>query len=236
MAGAHVLCGNQCGSVPFPDDPAAIEDREPVGNGGADRQILLDEQDGETRLLQLAQNFEQAIDDDGSKTFGRLVKQQKFWTRDERASDREHLLLASGQLAAGGFAPIGERGKHRPDPLDRPRRPATGGQRKVFLYGKRSENAAMFGNERDALSCDRMRRLAENRYAGKLDVALGAGKRPGNRPHRRGLADAISAEQRQQLTVSDHKIDALKDVALAIPAVEAGNRKYRSIGHAVLPR
>ena len=96
MAGAHVLGRDECGSVPFPDDPAAIKDREPVGNGGADRQTLLDEQYGQARGLQLSQNLEQAIDDDGGETFGRLVKKQKFRTCDESSPDREHLLLAAG--------------------------------------------------------------------------------------------------------------------------------------------
>src|SRR5882757_7270906 len=46
MAGTHVLCGHQRRSVPLPDNPAAIKDREPVSDGGADRQTLLDEQHG----------------------------------------------------------------------------------------------------------------------------------------------------------------------------------------------
>jgi hypothetical protein len=73
MAGAHVLGRDERGSVPFPDDPAAIKDREPVGNGGADGQTLLDEQYGQARGLQLSQNLEQAIDDDGGETFGWLI-------------------------------------------------------------------------------------------------------------------------------------------------------------------
>src|SRR6186997_2298720 len=94
----------------------------------------------------------------------------------------------------------------------------------------------MFGHERQALSCDHMRRSAKNRHAGQPDVALRATKRSGNRPHRCGLADTIAAEKSQQFTVSDRKIDALQDVAFAVPTVEAGNRKYRSVHHAVLPR
>jgi hypothetical protein len=148
MAGTHVLGGQECGSVPFPDNPAAIKDREPIGNGGADRQILLDEQYGEARGLQLPQNLKQAIDDDGSETFCRLVKKQKFRAGDESPPDREHLLLATGQLATRGSAPVGERREHRPYPLGRPGRTASCCQGEVFLDGKRSEDAAMFGDER----------------------------------------------------------------------------------------
>src|SRR5258708_40284300 len=46
MTGAHVLGGRERRSVPFPDNPAAIKDREPVGHGDANRQTLLDKQPG----------------------------------------------------------------------------------------------------------------------------------------------------------------------------------------------
>ena len=44
MAGAHVLGRHERGSVAFPDDPAAVQDREAVGNSGADGQALFNEQ------------------------------------------------------------------------------------------------------------------------------------------------------------------------------------------------
>jgi hypothetical protein len=81
-----------------------------------------------------------------------------------------------------------------------------------------------------------MRRVTKNRQAGQSDVALRPAKSPGNRPHRCGFADAVSAEKSQKFTVSDREIDALQDVAFTVPTVKAGNRKYGGTGHAVLPR
>jgi hypothetical protein len=40
MAGTHVLGGHQRGSIPLPDDPAAIGDRKPVGDGGTQMLIV----------------------------------------------------------------------------------------------------------------------------------------------------------------------------------------------------
>jgi hypothetical protein len=78
--------------------------------------------------------------------------------------------------------------------------------------------------------------LTKKRYAGQSDVALCPAKCPGNRPHRCGLADAVAAEKSYKFTIPDRQIDTLQDMAFTIPTMEAGDRKYRGNGHAVLPR
>jgi hypothetical protein len=44
MAGPHVLGGHECRSVPLPANSAAIKNRESVGDGSTDYEILLDQQ------------------------------------------------------------------------------------------------------------------------------------------------------------------------------------------------
>ena len=62
-------------------------------------------------LRQLAQRFREPIDDDRRQAFGRLVHDQQARIGQQRAADRQHLLLAAGELGAAVAAALGQRGK-----------------------------------------------------------------------------------------------------------------------------
>ena len=55
------------------------------------------------------------VDQDGRQPFRGLVEQQERRVGHERASDRQHLLLAAGELVAHVGAPLPQAGKHRVD-------------------------------------------------------------------------------------------------------------------------
>ena len=73
--------------------------------------VLLDQQNGQPRLLQLLQRLEQLIDDDRRKAERQLVDDQDVGIRHQAAGDRHHLLLAAGQRAGDLALPLGEPGK-----------------------------------------------------------------------------------------------------------------------------
>ena len=50
----------------------------------------------------------QFLDDDRRQAFQRLVEQQQRRIGHQRARDRQHLLLAAGELVAHVGAPLGE--------------------------------------------------------------------------------------------------------------------------------
>src|SRR5262252_2985208 len=58
--------------------------------------ILLDEEARHPSAIYLLDHLENALHDDRSKTHARLVEQQQLRPRHQRATDREHLLLAAG--------------------------------------------------------------------------------------------------------------------------------------------
>ena len=62
-------------------------------------------------------DLEQLQHDDRGEAEGRLVQQQEARTRHERARDRHHLLLSSGERSRRAIEPIAHRPKHRSDAL-----------------------------------------------------------------------------------------------------------------------
>ena len=80
-------------------DLAETHDISAIGDGKAFPGILLDQENGETIGLQTADHLEHLIDDNRSKTERRLIEQQHFRARHQRAGDHQHLLFATGQGA-----------------------------------------------------------------------------------------------------------------------------------------
>src|SRR5882757_2480911 len=60
-----------------------------------------------------AERLEQFLDNDRRQTLGRLVQQQNFRIERQRAADRQHLLLAAGQLVAEIVLALGKPRKHQ---------------------------------------------------------------------------------------------------------------------------
>ena len=80
-------------------------------------EILLDQQNRESLALKLRNGAADLLDDDWRETFGRLVEHQKARACPQDARNREHLLLASGQLAPAAHEPLAQIGKELEDVL-----------------------------------------------------------------------------------------------------------------------
>src|SRR5215467_11510594 len=89
--------GDHVDHTPMVDDVVAVRDRR------REPEILLDQQDREALALQLRDRAADLLDDHRRETFGRLVEQQQPRAGAQDAADREHLLLAAGEL--GSLAP-----------------------------------------------------------------------------------------------------------------------------------
>src|SRR5580704_15470238 len=86
--------GLERGAVAFIDDAAALDDGGAVRHVEDSLCVLLDQDGGESLLAdETAQDGKQLIDDDRRQTFERLVEQHDARIEDQRAPDREHLLL-----------------------------------------------------------------------------------------------------------------------------------------------
>ena len=102
-------------------DPALGEQVVPVGDGGGELHVLLDEEHGDALVLDLADDVADLLDDHRGQALGRLVEQQQPRARAQHAGDREHLLLAAGQLGAGEVAALVQHRELLVDLLEAPR-------------------------------------------------------------------------------------------------------------------
>src|ERR1043166_407572 len=99
-------------------DPAVFHDVIAVGDGRGEAEILFNEQNGKTLLLESADGAADLLDDDRREPLGRLVEQQKARAGAQDAPDGQHLLLAARQLGALAAQPLLQVGKQREDLLD----------------------------------------------------------------------------------------------------------------------
>src|ERR1043166_2501476 len=98
-----------------PDDPAALDEIMPVGDASERVDVLVDYQEGQTRAfepLKAAPDFDA---DQGRESFCRLVEDEQARIGHECAADRQHLLLAAGELAAHALTALGKARKQRVD-------------------------------------------------------------------------------------------------------------------------
>ena len=161
---------------------------------------------------------------------GRLVGEDDCRAGDERARDRDALLLAAGELGGPVGQAVGE-----PDPLDeipeellvRLLAGERERQRHVLLGGQHREQVEELEDEADVLAPDLrdvlVAQLSEP-GAGDRDVAVGRAVERRQDVHQRRLAGARRAHDRRQLALLDVQRDAAKRVdrrvALAVAPVD----------------
>src|SRR5262249_8234795 len=97
------------------DDVGALRKRERRGK------VLFDEENGLARVDELLTDLHQVMHNDGRQSFERLVEQNKFGIPHQRARNRQHLLLATGQIGAAAGSALLQPRKNVVNSLQRPR-------------------------------------------------------------------------------------------------------------------
>src|SRR5262245_7125348 len=133
------------------DDATIFHHVVAIRNRRSEAKILLNQEDGETLLLEHADGLADLLDDDRGKAFGRLVEEEEARARAQDASIGEHLLLAAGRLgslARSAYLVVGKQlgmaiefdaaGRH------------LGRQQKIFLDVEAGKNSAFLRTERNA--------------------------------------------------------------------------------------
>ena len=102
----------------------------------------------------------------GARPFRRLVHQQHARIAHQRAADRQHLLLAAGQMRGDLLVPLMQTRKHGEHRVRGPRRVLAAGIRlargdhQVLAHGQALEDAAALRHQRHAARRDHLRRQA----------------------------------------------------------------------------
>src|SRR5215472_11319640 len=117
--------------------------------------VLFDQQDGEPLLLEGTNGAADLLNDHRRKALGRLVEQQKLGASAQNASDRQHLLLASGQFGALAVEALSNVGKQLEDACKSEAAGSDlGRQQQVFLDIEAGKDAALLRTQRNAGASD----------------------------------------------------------------------------------
>ena len=155
----------------------------PVGERDRALRALLDEQDRDAAVADLRERREDRVDEGRREAERRLVEEEHVGRGDERAADRELLLLAAGERAGLAVAEVGEHREELVRRRERVRAVAAAASREaepqVLLHRELAEDAPALRHERDAGPRDRLRRAAAHGLAGEAHIA---GRRRARRP------------------------------------------------------
>src|SRR2546423_1917154 len=94
------------------DDRALVHDEHAPSDLCGEAEVLLDEQDRESGRAQPLKHITDLFDELRREPLRGLVEEKHGGVSDERACDREHLLLAAGQLVASHRARAGSCDRH----------------------------------------------------------------------------------------------------------------------------
>ena len=159
---------------PGVDDAARVEHDDVLRDPPDDGEVLLDEQHGR----ELRGALERGRDlghEQRREPLRRLVDEQHRVLVQERARDRDHLLLAARERAGSLRRRASELGKELVDELV-PRRAVPLGEPQVLVDRQAGEDVAVLGDVADPAADDRVRGQPRQLLAGERDAAACAAR------------------------------------------------------------
>src|SRR2546427_704652 len=208
-------------------DLAAVEHVHAIGDGDGHRQILLDQQDGEARALELGDDAPDLAHQQRRQPLGGLVHQQERRVAHQGAADGQHLLLAARELAGAALRALGQAGEERVNLLERPAPPAAAGDVEVLAHAERGEHAAALRHQRHAALDAAERRPRGDVVIPEAHAAATWLRKSDHGSDQRGLAHAVAAEDGHDLARRDVERHTVQHVALAVVGVDVTDGQHR---------
>src|SRR5215218_1954740 len=222
----------QLGARAGPDDAALLDDHVPVGEARQGVDVLVDDDDRLALALEALQAGPDLGPDERRQALRRLVEDEELRVRHQRPSDREHLLLAAGELRAEMMVAFFQAREQLVDALERPARRAGAGGRgrdEVLVNGERRKHLPALGHEADAALGDPVWREPGERAALEDDLAAARRHEPHDGVHGRGLAHAVTAQERHDLPGPDRKRDVEQHLRGAVGGLEVRDGQHYSL-------
>ena len=117
-----------CAALALEDDPARLEHVRALAEVECEQRVLLDEQDRDVLLVvQPVQELDELLDDDRREAERELVDRERARLGHQRATDRDHLLLAARGSSGGAVAQLVQLRQQGVDALETLARLARGG-------------------------------------------------------------------------------------------------------------
>src|SRR5712691_6499922 len=223
--------GVQLGVRELVHDLSVLHDVIAIRDGRGEVKILLDQQNGEALRLERPDGLADLLDDDRRQALGRLVEQQQPRAGAQDAGDRQHLLLAAGELGALAAQALLEIGEQPEDRLDgEPARLDLRRQQQVLLDVEAGENPALLRAEGDAAAGDLVRGAVDELPILETHRAPTLADDAHDGFQRRGLAGAVAAEQRHHFARKYLERRPVQDVGFAVPRLQGVDREQRRPG------
>src|SRR5579859_2073844 len=226
------------GGAAFERDLAVDDDVAAVGDADRLVEILLGHQHGErVALFHFADGFDGAADQDRGEADRRLVDQQNLRRQHQRATERQHLLLAARHAAGELAAALGKPRKGLEADVEialelAPRGAAKGAEQKVLLDGEPRKQPPPLRHQRYAEVDDLFGGAAGEIVMDAVDLGddrAGAGPHDAHDAFDQGrFAVAVGAEQDHGLAAADGKRHVVDDAHRAVGGMDAG--KGQAIG------
>jgi len=219
---ANGLVGTEFAGRALEYDTTVPHDIDAMRNPERDRQLLLNQQDGDASLRDMRNQITDLLHDQRCQPFCRLVDHDEFRIAYQRAAGGEHLFLAAGQHTGRRIGARSEVGEHVEHVLQPPLAGTTGildAQQQILTHREAGKNVSVLGDVAQPEACDPVARQAGDVLPLEAD---GAVRR--HLAHDRldggGAADAVASQQAHHLAGTDVQINALQNVALAVIGVK----------------
>ena len=209
-----------------------LDDRVPVGELDQRAEVLVDEQDGLTLVLQAGETFPNFEAQQRREPLGCLVENEQLGVRHQGAPDRQHLLFAAGQFIAHVASSFGELRKKAVDPVERPSRgrEARRGRRdQVLLDGEGWKDLPPLGNEPETSLRDSVWRQADQGQIVENGSPAARWQQPHDGVNGGRLAHAVAAQQGDHLAGADPKADVEQHLRGAIGGLQMVDCKHRGL-------
>ena len=186
-----------------------------VGDLEGHVRVLLDEKDGRAVLVELADDPEDVLHDEGGESEGRLVHQEELGPGHEGAGDGEHLLLTAREGAGvlgRAFPEHRKAREHRLHVLIDPGGVVPGecARSQVLLHRHVREHEPVLGHQGDALLDDVAGCPPADLVPAEGDGAPPGFENPGNGHHQGGLAGPVRAEEAGDIAVRGGEVHSLE--------------------------
>src|SRR5260370_42401677 len=218
-------------------DDASFDDVDPSAGLQGQRYILFDQQHGDIFAVEHVNNPQDFGHHPGHQSLCWLIQQDDFRLEHHRARNGEHLLLATGERAAGLVAALGQYREVAVDFFQQLRLSSLAHtvaiEPRAEIFGDRQQTKypPIFGNIADPQPRQPVCRQMGDRPTLEQHPALARMDEPHDRLQGRALADSVAAEQAHYLACSDFERYPVQDMALArigVDIVDFAQRLDRS--------
>lgn len=195
--------------------------------------VLLHQEDGgPVFLVDLADGIEDELNKHRRKAKGGLVQEQELGPAHEPARYGKHLLFASRERPAQLVAPLGEPGEQLEDVIHILSDtslvlPEVGPHVEILGDGHVGEYPPALRDLYDPEREDPVRTHAVDGLAHEVDLAIARRHDTADGHERGGLAGAVRADQRHDLSLGQIQGDALERMDAAIVGVEVLHLKHQ---------